>query len=93
MKIELHIPVEQYGFVSVETDSMEEDVGTFSRRLYDTVKDAFSETPQNALPDKDMTDFIYNYLHGKGNSPETFESLSHVQRIFMKSLHNARQRK
>lgn len=91
MKIEVHVPVEQYGFALAHGDSGMEDTGTFARRVYDNIKDAFAAKP-SSLPDKEMTDFIHDMLHGKKYHIETWERMNPAQKVFINQLKKAQQR-
>lgn len=88
MKYELHVPVEQYGFVAgtIETADVQE-----VRTAYEQIRRAFSETP--GLPDKELTDYIYRAVNKLGNTPEQMEALHPMQRQAIKCYYNALNRK
>lgn len=77
MKILLHIPTEQYGFVSIEVDKSfpPQEV----RELYDEYSRAFKLGAMNGVSPKDFDQFIQNQLSGKGNHTDYIEKLSPAQ--------------
>lgn len=90
MKYDLHVPVEQYGFVNGVLDT--DDV-TEVRTAYERIKDVFAEKPANTLEDKEMTDFLFAQIHGLGNHIETYERMNAAQKTFINQLKKALARK
>lgn len=90
MKYELHVPIEQYGFVSgvLETEDVSE-----VRTAYERIHAAFAEKPQNTLPDSEMTDFIYGMLNKVPYHVETWEHMNDAQKTFINQLKKAMVRK
>jgi hypothetical protein len=89
MKFELHVPVEQYGFVSADIETTDY---AQVRETYDAIKDSFAAKLEG-LDDKSMTDFIQNQLKGTPNETETWEKMNPAQKTFVKLLKNALNRK
>lgn len=79
MRISLHIPTEQYGFVAVEYESDGEVVYDEAAREYQKFADAFKPQPVNALPKKDFDAHIDRMLSGENNHLEEFLKMSPQQ--------------
>lgn len=76
MKIVVHVPVEQFGFVSAEYDT---DDPKSSYEAYNAIADAFKPQPSNSLPTKDFNKFIDNMLLGESNHISQYEQMSPKQ--------------
>jgi len=61
MKVELHIPVEQYGFVAVTYEGLTSEDQI--RQMYNSIKAAFAVG--DGIPDKEMDEVIYLMLKGE----------------------------
>lgn len=89
MKYELHVPVEQYGFVSaiLETDDVSE-----VRTTYEQIKDQFKSG--EGMEVKEWNECVSLCLAEKLSlTPEQWESMSPQQQWFLKTIKNARNRK
>lgn len=93
MKIELHVPVEQYGFVGATIEIDGPESYSLIPGFYDGIKAAFAEKPANTLDDKAMTEFLFAQIHGLGNHIETYEMMNPAQQHSVKLLKNALARK
>lgn len=81
MKITLHIPTEQYGFVAVEVDNMEPDT---TAELYHMFSDAFK--PQSGMTDKEVDAWLDNMFLEKGNSTDVWAKRSPEQEKWLKCI-------
>lgn len=54
---------------------------------------AFNAKPENTLPEKEMTDFLFAQINSLGNHVETWEKMNDAQKAFVKQLKNALARK
>lgn len=80
MKIELHVPVEQYGFVSASFEIDQE--GAFpadqTRTTYEAIANAFKE--KTGISDKEFQAFlIRQLLQEGGNHIEEYNAMSPIQ--------------
>lgn len=92
MKLELHIPVEQYGYVAAELEGDPKGLDPMTiRSVYDSIQHAFKDG--DGLSDSELTDFLYSQVRGKGNHIETWEQMNAAQKRFVKLLKNALARK
>lgn len=96
MKVEVHVPVEQYGYASATFDT--DDLKSIAwdeqiRNVYDHVKAAFAEKPQNTMPDKEYTNFLAKMLKNEAYHVDEWEAMSDNQRRFCNLLKNAKARK
>lgn len=81
MKYSLHVPVEQYGFISLELEGSHED----ACNEYKSLSEAFR--CQSGLPEKEFNTWSDRYLKGEKMSSEDLETYqrmsdeqkSHVQ--------------
>lgn len=89
MKIELHIPTVQYGFIAVE---LEDATPEIVRATYDSYAAAFKPQPINTLPDKEYNTFIDNMLLGDDNHVETYNAMSPQQKDAVQVLKRALKR-
>lgn len=92
-EFELHVPVEQYGFVGVKY-TLDSSLGERPIRVnYDLIKEAFAEKPLNTLSDKEFTDIIYGCLHNtKELTADKWEAMNAAQQNMLKCLKNAMSR-
>lgn len=74
MKVLVHVPVEQYGFVSAEFDSTE---GRNANEVYFAIKDMF--TPKEGLDQKKYDEFICRQLMGDPNHIDDYQLMSPAQ--------------
>lgn len=82
MKITLHVPVEQFGFVAIERDFVSgEAVVEVSASLYKEIAEAFKPKPINSgIPEKEYNQFIDAMLLGEPNHIDVWEKLSAKQK-------------
>lgn len=80
MKYESHVPVEQYGYIAVETDTAEEAVNEYNR-----IKKMFSSP---GIPEPQWRDLLDEYLStGKvTNGGEFWEDMSELQRAVINEI-------
>lgn len=83
MKVKLHIPTEQYGFVECELESSAE-----------TIQEAIEMYPKSVagLAEKDFDQFIQTILEGGSNHTDQLDKLSPEQYKTMKVVHRAMNR-
>lgn len=91
MKVELHVPVEQYGFVAAEMEIENEDDNWNEtiKATYDFIQDAFKSQPINQLPNlptKEWRALLVKYLNGEGMSEEEMHKLSPAQSEFIHDI-------
>lgn len=85
MKITLHIPVEQYGFVAVEMEGEEISEGNAEAvaDLYRYYQDAFKEKNGAGIPSKEYNTALDEYLTSNTGNTETYLAMSpEQQRVF-----------
>lgn len=70
MKYEAHVPVEQYGFISVELEGSAQD----AVQAYEEVKQALNQDAGPGLPHRDWCRFLDVYV-STGSPPEDGMSL------------------
>lgn len=94
MKVTLHIPTEQYGFVALELEvgakpiSLERESESVAN-LYQIYANAFKPKPINELPTKEWNRILDKYLDGGGITEEEHASLSRQQRELLHELDKA----
>lgn len=78
MKIKLHIPTEQYGFVEIEpeTDDPHAVAG-----IYQQFSGAFKVN--EGIPDKEFDAFIQRQLLGQSNHVEEYQAMSPEQKKYV----------
>ena len=83
MKIELHIPVEQYGFVSIVTEDTDPSE---TRDLYARYAEAFKDGM--GVADKDFNALLDQYLTTKTvvNGQEVYERMNGAQKAIIQAL-------
>lgn len=85
MKIILHIPTEQFGFVAVEADSSEVVGGADSvAETYKMYSDAFK--PKEGMMDKEVDTWLDNMFLEKGNSTDVWAKRSPEQEKWLKCI-------
>ncbi len=93
MKIDLHVPVEQYGFVNVNFETESDDYANISKEAYDAVADAFKVRPENILPTDEWNDFISKQLKGEKLDVNVWEQMSPQQKWCVNEIKKAKNRK
>ena len=85
MKYTVHVPVEQYGFISAEWEG---DDPKASYEAYNAIAGAFKPAPVNSLPDKEFNNFIDEMLKTKKivNGQEAYEKMSPQQKDIIQSV-------
>lgn len=87
-KVTLHIPVEQYGFVAIESDGMSAEETAV---VYEEYAQAFR--PKAGLSDKLFNEFIDRQLSGEvGNHIEQYEAMNAIQKGIVQCLKRALKR-
>lgn len=86
MKAIVHVPTEQYGFVSAEFDT---DNAEKIKEAYDAISYAFKPQPINSLDKKDWNTFIERVLLGESNHIETWEKCSPEQQKILQEIKKA----
>ena len=83
MKIELHIPVEQYGFVSITTEDTDPSE---TRDLYTRYAEAFKDGM--GVPDKDFNALLDEYVKSRQvvNGQELYEQMNGAQKAIIQAL-------
>lgn len=89
MKIQLHIPTEQYGFIGVEYESDGEIAYAEAAREYKLFADAFKPQPMNSLPEPEFNTFIDRMLAGDTNHVETYNQMSPEQQAHVQVIKKA----
>lgn len=91
MKIELHVPVEQYGFVSATFD-LEKVNNTEIREVYDGIKAAFNSG--EGLPNGEWNRIVDSCLNKTLKlTPTEWETMSPQQQFFLNEIKKSRNRK
>lgn len=85
MKYTAHVPVEQYGFVSVEWEDEKID----AKDVYDRIANQFKPQPVNELPAKEMDEFVQKMLEGEANHIEMYERMSKSQQNLIQIIKRA----
>lgn len=82
MKIKLHIPTEEYGFVEIE-----QEVGSVAEALvsYDTAK-RLKNAPESGLDHKDWIKALDGYLTINTLPSEEYEKMSDFQRAVIQEI-------
>lgn len=87
-KVQLHIPVEQYGFVAIDCDGLTAEE---TASVYVEYAQAFK--PKVGLLDKDFNAFIDRMLLGQeGNHIEQYEAMSERQKDQVQCIKRALKR-
>lgn len=84
MKITLHVPIEQFGFVGAEMETIDNKIqggdADAIRENYDAIATAFKPQPINTLPEKDWRNFLEKLLLGEPNHIDMYEQCSPEQK-------------
>ena len=91
MKYTVHVPVEQYGFISAEWEG---DDPKASYEAYNAIAEAFKPAPVNSLPDKEFNAVVDEYLTKKTitNGHEAYEKMSPKQQDIIQAIKRSYQR-
>lgn len=87
MKIKLHIPTEQYGFVEAEFDWLEEGKIIDPAEAYKQIGDLFR--PQEGLSPKDFNQFLDKYLTENTGDLEVYNGMSDAQKAVIQEIKKA----
>lgn len=85
MKIELHIPVEQYGFIAAQVDCEPNEVAS----VYNQLAGSFRPKPTNSLPDKEYDAFIERQISGGTNTVDSYYAMSPEQQKYVQIIKRA----
>lgn len=96
MKIEVHVPVEQYGYASAFFDHTEVSQGStiaqHTRETYDGIKAIFA-AKASELPQKEWNRVFDGILAGTGKlAAEEWEQMSDQQKFVLNELKKSRNR-
>lgn len=83
-KYEAHIPTEQYGFVTVQAETVEE-----VREEYNKVKVAFDISANGGLDAKAWRNALDRYLKDQGMDSETYLAMNKLQQHVIQELKKA----
>jgi len=87
MKVTLHVPVESYGFVSLEYETGGDVSADTAAEIYKEYATAFAPKPINTLPDKEWRWFMEQLCLGAiENGQEYIEQMSPFQRFAVNEL-------
>lgn len=81
MKVILHIPTEQYGFVAVEVDDVSPDTAAETYRDY---AEAFKI--KVGLNQKEWNTVLDSYINGNPMNPDTYYAMSPEQQKIIQEL-------
>lgn len=82
-KIELHIPVEQYGFVAV---ILEDASPEKTAEVYKEYADAFKAKPDNVLASREWNLALDSYINGNPMDSNTYYAMSPDQQKIIQEL-------
>lgn len=82
MKFKAHVPVEQFGFIEAETDSVDEVIG-----VYRDIQVMFS--PGKGLPHKQWCVWLDGYLNGKPGSVDEWSQMDATQKATIQEIKKA----
>lgn len=93
MKVTLHVPTEQYGFVApeIETDGQTLSPAAYTAQVYFEFANMFK--PKVGLPDKEWNKFVDRMLlEEEGNHMEEYELMSEAQKSCVQVIKKAMKR-
>lgn len=82
MKYLAHVPVEQYGFISVEVEGTPEA----AVEAYRAIGEAVRPQPVNALPTKEFNAWLDRYLKEKTGDADSYERMSPAQKDVIQAI-------
>jgi len=91
LKYTLHVPTEQFGFVSCD---MEADDPKLVKTQYLAIVEAFKPQPVNSLPEKDFNALLDEYLSKRSitNGQELYDKMSPLQQHIIQAIKRSYQR-
>lgn len=93
MKITLHVPTEQYGFVGAEMETVHNRIqggdAASIKENYEAIAEAFKPKPLNCLPEKEWKRFIERILQNEPNHINELEQCSPEQRKIINEIKKA----
>lgn len=93
MKITYHVPVEQFGFVSLEEERTQIEFEGVAH-VYRSISEAFKQKPGNEMPSKRFNEILDEYLEtGKMvNGGDFYEELSPNQKMVINEIKKSKKR-
>lgn len=91
MRAIVHVPTEQFGFVSAEFESSGKGITEpeYIKAVYDGITHAFAPKPINSLETKPWNKFLERVLEGEPNHIEEFEKCSPEQKKVINEVKKA----
>ena len=84
MKIKLHIPTEQYGFVEAEFEIKGDETPDEIAEKYYFIAKGFKQ--QEGITDKDFNGFLDKYLRENTGDLETYNRMSESQKNIIQAI-------
>lgn len=83
-RYKIHVPVEQYGFLEAEFDTLVE-----AKIAYDEAKKSWAGEPITGMSTLEFSKFCQNFLINNTYTNEDLDKLSPVQQYWLKITSNA----